>query len=355
MRILVLGGTVFLGRFVVAAALEQGHDVTLFNRGRENPDLFPEAKRIVGDRDGGLQPLAGESFDAVIDTCGYVPRLVGDSAALLADTVPFYTFVSTMSVYRDVSRPGLTEDAPVFEEEPESEELGWPALGPQKAASERAVSRVYGDDRSLIVRCGLIFGPHDVASRSRADADGVSTNTLDYDSFSGRIPYWPLRVARGDRFAAPESRDQPLQLIDARDLADFMVRMTAARHAGVFTATGPADGSLTMGGVIAVWAEAAGTPLSNAVWIPEDGLAAHDLQPLTTLPLWKPSALTPVAGLFDLDCGKAVAAGLRTRPVRETLRDILDWARPDPQLAVAPRTPVISPELEARLIAAAAG
>jgi 2'-hydroxyisoflavone reductase len=352
-RILVLGGTVFLGRYIVAAALEQGHEVTLFNRGRENPDLFPEARRIIGDRDGGLQGLAGERFDAVIDTCGYVPRLVGDSAGLLADTVPFYTFVSTMSVYRDVSRPGVTEDAPVYDEEPETEELGWPALGPQKAASERAVQRVYGADGSLIVRCGLIFGPHDVASRSRRDAQNISTNTLDYDSFSGRIPYWPLRVARGDRFAAPEPRDQPLQLIDARDLSDFIVRMTAARHAGVFTATGPADGRLTVGGFIAACAEAAKTPISNAVWIPEDVLTAHELQPLTTLPLWKPTALTPVAGLFELDCSEAIAAGLRTRPVADTVRDILDWAQPDPHLAVAPETPVLSPELEAKLIAAA--
>lgn len=353
MRILVLGGTVFLGRYVVEAALEQGHEVTMFNRGRENPGLFPQARRIVGDRDGGLHALVGEEFDAVIDTCGYVPRLVGASAELLAATVPFYTYVSTMSVYRDVSRPGVTEDDPVHTEEPQTEELGWPMLGPQKAASEREVRRVYGDGGSLIVRCGLIFGPHDVASRSRRDAVGVSTNTLDYDSFSGRIPYWPLRVARGDRFAAPEPRDQPLQLIDVRDLSDWMVRMTAARHAGVFTATGPAEGELTMGGFLAACSAAAKTPPENAVWVPEEVLAGAGLQPLTTLPLWKPPALTEVAGLFSLDCGRAVAAGLRTRPVAETVRDILDWARPNPELAVAPETPVLSPEEEARLIAAA--
>ncbi|MFI7210888.1 NAD-dependent epimerase/dehydratase family protein [Micromonospora maritima] len=353
MRVLVLGGTVFLGRHIVAALLQRGHEVTMFNRGRENPDLFPQVRRIIGDRDGGLDGLIGETFDAVIDTCGYVPRLVGASAALLSDSAPFYTYISTMSVYRDVSRPGVTEEAPVFDEEPDTEALGWPALGPQKAASERAVQHSYGADRSLIVRCGLIFGPYDVASRSRSDAHGVSTNTLDYDSFSGRIPYWPLRVARGDRFAAPEPRDQPLQLIDARDLSEFVVRLTEARQAGIYTATGPADGTLTMSGFITACAEAAGTPVSNAVWIPEQVLVAHGLQPLTTLPLWKPTALTPVAGLFSLDCTKAIAAGLRTRPVRETLRDILDWARPDPHLAVASRTPVISPALEAELIAAA--
>ena len=185
MRILVLGGTQFLGRHVVEAALARGHDVTLFNRGQTRPELFPGVERLVGDRDGDLAALEAGSWDAVVDTSGYVPRLVRASAELLEPRAGRYLFVSSISVYADVSRPGVDEDAPVAQLEEETEEHRGPAYGALKALCEHAVQEVYGE-RATIVRPGLIVGPWDP---------------------TGRFTYWPARIAEGGDVLAPEPRD----------------------------------------------------------------------------------------------------------------------------------------------------
>ena len=208
MKLLVLGGTQFVGRAVTEIALERGHELTLFHRGRTNPDLFPEAEHLHGDRDHDLAALEGRSFDAVVDTSGYVPRAVRASVDALADT--HYVFVSTISVYADFAR-GPDEESPVH--------LRGDGYGELKAACERELP-----EGALIVRPGLIVGPHDPTYR---------------------FTYWVDRLARGGDVVAPEPRDAFVQLIDVRDLADWLVRAAEERLGGVFNAVGPAE-PLTM-------------------------------------------------------------------------------------------------------------
>lgn len=210
MRLLVLGGTLFLGRHVVEAALARGHEVTLFNRGLTAPGLFPEAEHVAGDRDGGLDALRGRGFDGVVDTLRDDPRLVGAAAALLGPAVERYCFVSSISVYADLSRPGWDERSPLREEGDD--------YGARKARCERAVEAAVGD-RALLLRPGLIVGPWDPTNR---------------------FAYWATRLARGGEILAPGPPELPVQVIDARDLAGWTVRALEEGRAGVFNAVGPA-------------------------------------------------------------------------------------------------------------------
>ncbi|MBM3497007.1 MAG: NAD-dependent epimerase/dehydratase family protein, partial [Armatimonadetes bacterium] len=219
-RLLVLGGTVFLGRHLVAEALARGHRVTLFHRGRHGADLFPEAERILGDRDGGLSALADESWDAVVDTSGYVPRVVGAAARMLAPAVGFYVFVSSVSVYADFSPVGMDEDAPLGQmADPSVEEITGETYGPLKALCESEVRSAFGA-RCAVVRPGLIVGPHDP---------------------SDRFTYWPVRCQRGGEVLAPGDPERPVQFIDAGDLAAWIVTMCVRQAGGVFNAVGPTD------------------------------------------------------------------------------------------------------------------
>ncbi|MGH2736128.1 MAG: NAD-dependent epimerase/dehydratase family protein, partial [Actinomycetota bacterium] len=199
MRVLVFGGTKFVGRHLVDALLAPGHEVTLFNRGKTDPGLFGGAvEEVHGDRDGGLDSLRGRDWDAVIDVSGYLPRLVGDSARLLAGAVEHYTFISTVSVYRDFSQAGLTEDAPLATLSDESvEEVTYETYGGLKVLCEEVVRAEYGD-RCTVVRPHVVVGPHD-------DTD--------------RFTYWVARTARGGDVLVPGRRDKPVQFVDARDLA----------------------------------------------------------------------------------------------------------------------------------------
>src|SRR6478672_8232941 len=225
MRLLVLGGTQFLGRHLVEVALREGDAVTIFHRGRTNPDLFAgQVERISGDRDGGLDALAGGEWDAVVDTCGYVPRVVAASARALADRCGHYTFVSTESVYGDVGEPGLDESAPVAVlDDPATEVVDGETYGGLKALCEEAAEAAM-PGRVLNVRPGLIVGPHDP---------------------SDRFTYWPRRLARGGEVLAPGSAEGLVQVIDARDLAEWAVRMVEGGKTGVYNATGP-ENPLTM-------------------------------------------------------------------------------------------------------------
>jgi 2'-hydroxyisoflavone reductase len=308
-RVLVLGGTIFLGRHVVEAALARGNAVTTFNRGR-HPDTLPaDVERLHGDRDGGLDALAGREWDTVVDTSGYFPRIVRASAERLADRVGHYVFVSSASVYADTSRPGVDESAPMQEIGPDAaEELSSPeAYGGFKARCEAAVEEVL-PGRALSVRAGLIVGPHDPTNR---------------------FTYWVTRLARGGDVLAPEPRDQSVQLVDGRDLAAWMLDAAERRIGGVLNATGP-ERPLTFERFLEELRAAVG-PDARLAWADERFLLKAGVEPWQELPLWlAPGANPGDAGFLALDVSQAIAARLGFRPLAETARDTLAWAEAAP-------------------------
>jgi len=324
-KLLILGGTVFLGRHLVDAALAQGHEVTLFNRGRHNPELFPEVEKLHGDRDGGLDALKGRRWDAAIDTCGYVPRVVRASAELLADAVGHYTFVSTVSVYADFSRAAIRESDPVGTLEDQTvEEVTGETYGPLKALCEAAAESAM-PSRVLNVRPGLIVGPHDP---------------------SNRFTYWPHRLAGGGEVLAPGDPDALVQIIDVRDLAEWIVRMIERNQTGVYNATGP-DYPLSMGRLLDECRTVSG---SNArfTWASDAFLLEHGVRPYTEMPLWIPHEPDAV-GHSRIDCSKAIAAGLSFRPLAKTVWETLVWDAPQPP--GAQRANGLAPERERELLA----
>jgi 2'-hydroxyisoflavone reductase len=324
MKVLILGGTLFLGRHLAAAALERGHEVTLFNRGLTNPDLFPEAERLQGDRDGDLSALAGRSWDAVVDTSARLPRWVREFASIAGDRVGHYTFVSSISVYADTSRPGTDESAPVHvctdetaEEIPDSETYG--AL---KALCERLAEELM-PGRTLSIRPGLIVGPHDD---------------------SGRFTYWVHRIAAGGDVLAPEPREQPVQLIDARDLAGWILDLAERGEVGVFNATG-LDRPLTMETLLAEIVSSTNGD-ARLVWIDERFLVDAGVEAWSDLPLWLAPNVDPGhAGFLSIDISKALAAGLAFRPLSETVHDTLAHAERTADAG-------LDPERERELLAA---
>jgi 2'-hydroxyisoflavone reductase len=219
-KLLILGGTAFLGRHVTEIALERGHDVTLFNRGKRNPELFPNVEKLRGERDSDLAPLQGRRWDAVVDTCGYVPRVVEKTARLFANTGTHYTFISSLSVYADFSNVAMDESSPVgVLVDPDEETITGESYGPLKALCERTVQKEI-PGLSLCVRAGLIVGP---------------------DDYTGRFGYWPKRVAEGGNVLSPGDPQTAIQFIDVRDLAGWIVTMAERRQGGVYNATGPAQ------------------------------------------------------------------------------------------------------------------
>lgn len=334
MRLLILGGTKFLGRYVVEAALARGHGVTLFNRGQLNPELFPEVEKLRGDRDGGLDALRGRRWDVVVDSSGYSPRVVRDSARLLADAAGHYVFISSQSVYRDTSVPDLDEEYPVGnitdERLREAEALKqselttapffWEIYGPLKALCERAAEEEM-PGRVLHVRAGLIVGPHD---------------------YSDRFTYWPRRVAEGGDVLAPGDPERQVQFIDVRDLAAWVLDMAGARRAGTFNVTGP-DYRLTMGRVLE---GCRGTTGSDArfIWVDEKFLLDARVGPWVEVPLWMPESNETNRHFMGICVAKAVAAGLKFRPLSETVRDTLEWDLTRP--AAAPRRAGLAREKE---------
>lgn len=323
MRLLILGGTRFVGRHLAQAALEGGWDVTLFNRGRHDSRAFPDAEQRIGDRDGGLGALANGSWDVVVDTCGYVPRIVRASAELLASRIGLYVYISSASVYADKSQPGLTEDAPLVElDNPTSEDVEADYDG-LKAACEQAVQESV-DGRAAIVRPGLIVGPHDPTNR---------------------FTYWVTRMAAGGDVLAPEPAAQPAQVIDARDLAEWVLRLAAADGAGIYNAVGDVS---TMGEVLSTIAAATGGG-ARLRWIEERRLLGAGLEPWRDVPLWLAPGTDPsYRGFLAMSNARAKAAGLQLRPLAETVRDTLEWARRAP--APADRQAGLDPKVERRLL-----
>jgi 2'-hydroxyisoflavone reductase len=295
MRLLVLGGTKFLGRHTVEAALARGDEVTIFTRGQTNPDLFPEVERLRGDRDGDLAALEGRTWDAVIDPSCFVPRIARQSAELLRDAVDRYVFVSTISVYADFSKP-LDESSPLAElEDPDAEEV-MEQYGALKAACERVFDEVFGD-RVTHVRAGLIVGPFDG---------------------SDRFTYWPRRLAEGGDVLAPGDPGAPVQFVDARDLAAFMLLLAERGPGGPVNATGPAQ-PLTMGEFLErIRGDA------TLHWVDDQTVLDAGVDPWMELPIWIPG--DEWAGLQQADISRALAAGLTFRPLEETARDTLAWS-----------------------------
>jgi len=315
MKLLVLGGTKFLGRHAVEVALERGHDVTIFHRGQTNPGLFPNVKELLGDREGSLEPLSGRRFDAVIDTSGYVPSAVRASAELLADS-GHYAFVSTGNVYADFAHGPLREDDPLATMEDHADRDP-NAYGPLKAECEGVVLELFGK-RALIARSGLLVGPHDP---------------------TGRFTYWPHRIARGGRVLAPGPPDRRVQFIDARDTAAWLVRSAERGIGGVYNVTRePTRFSELLDACRSV----AGSD-AEIVWVDHALLVERSVGEWMELPLW--IADPEWKDFMNADVSRALAAGLELRPLEETVRDTL---------AAAERAEGVglTPEREAELLAA---
>jgi 2'-hydroxyisoflavone reductase len=319
-RLLVLGGTKFLGRAAVEAALARGHEVTLFNRGETNPELFPEAEKLHGDRTQDLSALAGREWDAVLDPSGYIPSVVRASAEALVDATGHYLFVSSVSVYASLAEP-VDEETPVAElgDLPDDRLTeDYSNYGALKALCEQAVADVFGE-RQASVRPGLIVGANDP---------------------TGRFTYWPHRIARGGQVVAPAPPDAQVQFIDAKDLGAWLVDLSERQAGGVYNATHPGR---SWREVLETCREVSG---SNATfeWVPAEVLNEHEVGEWMELPLWisDPDA----AAMHEADVSQAVAAGLTFRPLEETVRDTLEHAATVDGVG-------LTPEREAELLAAA--
>lgn len=324
MNILVLGGTIFLGRHIVQAALRRGHTVTSFTRGKHNPDLFPEIEHLRGDRNGDLEALRGRRWDVAIDTCGYVPREVKASAELLADAVEHYTFVSSLSAYRDFPRPSMDESAEIGTlDDPTIEEVTGETYGPLKALCEKAAEDAM-PGRVLSVRAGLIVGPYDPTDR---------------------YTYWPHRIAEGGEVLAPGNGTEAVQYIDVRDLAEWIVRMAEQRRAGVYNATGPAH-PLTMASFLEACRAATGSD-ARFIWVDKSFLIGEGVTLWMEIPLSVPD-IEELSGFSQVSCAKAIADGLRFRDVEETIADTIAWNATRPE--GAPMHAGLSRERERHLL-----
>ena len=300
MKLLILGGTQFLGRAAVEAALERGHDVTLFNRGQTNPELFPEVERLVGDR--AVDPLPSGAWDAVLDTSGQLPDVVRASAEALRESVQRYLFVSSVSAYASFREPPTESSRRAELGDMPSDEMlpGYENYGALKALCEDVVTEVYGE-RALIVRPGLIVGPHDP---------------------TGRFTYWPHRIARGGEFVVPGPPEQQAQFVDARDLGAWLVELLERRESGTFNATHP---GITWRDLVESCLRVTRSD-AQPVWIDSDWLASQGVGEWMELPLWLHDP--DWVGMMRADVSRALAAGLTFRPLDDVVRGTLELAEP---------------------------
>jgi len=306
--LLILGGTGFLGPHIVEAATARGHRMTLFNRGRTNAQMFPELEKLRGDRDpkkgDGLRALEGDrTWDAVVDTSGYFPRMVSASAELLARRIGQYVFISSISAYADTSVPGTDETASVATMADETlEDMGdeFQYYGALKALCEQAAERAL-PGRATNIRPGLIVGPRDNVPR---------------------FTYWPVRIEKGGEVLAPGDPTDPVQYIDVRDLADFVVRTIEDRSVGIYNATGPT--TPTNIAEMLYGCKAVAGPTATFTWCDADFLAEQGVHGWSHMPVWIPSR-GESAGMHHMSVAKAVAAGLTSRPLADTVQATLDW------------------------------
>jgi 2'-hydroxyisoflavone reductase len=325
MRILALGGTRFVGRHVAEAALARGHDVTVLHRGKTGSGLFPAAEHLLADRDADLSVLAGRHFDATLDFCAYVPGQVDALAAALDGRGGQHLFVSTVSVYAPPDGPGMTESAPLHEPAPaDVTEVTDQTYGPLKVACEQAAARHHGDGL-LIIRPTYVVGP---------------------DDYTWRFPYWVWRMAGGGRVLCPGPADAPMQVIDARDQATFMLDLLDRSTAGVFHTVSPSP-PFSFGDMLEAIAARVAPPGTTLEWLDEQLLLDSGL-PESSLPLWSWGESDWWAGAADPSA--AYAAGLTPRPLAQTVDSTLDWVR----TTDGPRPGTgLSPAQEAELLARA--
>jgi 2'-hydroxyisoflavone reductase len=299
--------------------------LSVFHRGQTNPDLFPQADHLLGDRNGDLAPLRGRRWDAVIDVSAYFPRQVRSLMEIIRTAADHYTFISSISVYRDTREIGIDESYPVGEiDDPNVEEISDESYGPLKALCEQAAQTAM-PGAVLTIRPGLIVGPHD------------STD---------RFTYWPARIDRGGVVLAPGEPDRGIQFIDVRDLAEWTVRMAENRQTGVFNATSR-PGTITMEMLLHACKQVSGRA-ARFVWADDDFLLEHNVGPWVEMPLWIPESDGNYAGFMRVSVQKAVAAGLTFRTPAETVRATLEWARTRP--ADYTWKAGLAPEREAELI-----
>lgn len=304
LSLLILGGTGFLGPHIVRAAVARGHTMTLFNRGKTNPDLFADMETLHGDRNGDLDALKGRQWDGVIDTSGYVPKQVADSAGLLAGNVKQYVFISTISVYAMLDKPGMDESAPLAQLPPgvprDTAEVTGQTYGPLKALCEKAAEEAI-PGRVANIRPGLIVGPGDPTDR---------------------FTYWPVRVQRGGYVLSPGTPRDPVQFIDARDLAAWVVLTLERGTMGVFNATGPVP-AVTIGELLDTCKRESGSE-AQFVWVDAETLAQHNVHGWSDMPVWVPP-VGDSAGFCRVSVDAAAKAGLTFRGVDATVRDTLAW------------------------------
>jgi nucleoside-diphosphate-sugar epimerase len=320
MKLLILGGTRFVGRHLVTAARAQGHEITLFNRGQHQSGTPADVETIHGDRNGNLAELKGRRWDVVVDTSGYLPRAVKAAAEVLTEAVERYVFISSLSVYADFSVAGLDETAPLatltseqlaaanaIDSSSQTSAVTYGNMyGGLKALCEQAAEAVM-PKRVLIIRPGLIVGP---------------------DDYTDRFTYWVVRVARGGEVLAPGRPGRYVQFIDARDLAEWTVRMIEGKKTGVYNANGlPA--SSTMERVLEECKTVSNSD-NSITWVSEEFLLQEQVTPWSEMPLWLPEAAAPhMKGFMFINCDKAVAAGLTFRSLRNTVKDTLTWYETD--------------------------
>ncbi len=335
LRILILGGTAFLGPATVAVARARGHEVTLFNRGRTNQQLFPDLTKLKGDRFGDLKSLETGQWDVCIDNSGYIPRTVQATTELLRGRVGHYIFISSISVFADFSVRGLDEKSAVGTMTAEEiaaatgmRDINGANYGPLKALCEQANTRVFGN-KACNIRPGLIAGP----------MDGTD-----------RFTYWPVRVSRGGEVLAPGTPETPTQVIDVRDLAEFIVLAAEKGYGGTYNATSPA-GELTMGELLDTCRRVSGAD-ATFTWADHEFLTEHGVAAWSDMPVWVPLD-GEEAGHPFINVMKAVKAGLTFRPISETVRGTLDWWATLPQdRRDKPLRSGLTPEREAEVLAA---
>jgi 2'-hydroxyisoflavone reductase len=305
MKVLVIGGTVFLGRAFVEAALARGHEVTLFNRGQHNPELFPQVEKLRGDRDGELDVLRGRQWDAILDTCGYYPRVVRQSAQLLQDAAAHYTFISSISAYADFSQP-VDENSALAQidasEAEAADKITGENYGALKVRCEQEVEAAF-PNRTLVIRPGIIVGPHDP---------------------SDRLTYWVSRVARGGDVLVPGNPEQRIEGIDVRDLMEWNLRLIEAQTTGIYNATGP-DYPLTMQQFVETCHAESGSD-ARFHWVSGEFLNQRDIDPNSVHCWWLPDDEPENRYFWEVGCRRAQSDGLTYRPLEETIRDTRSWA-----------------------------
>jgi 2'-hydroxyisoflavone reductase len=325
LRVLILGGTGFIGPHFVDALRSRGHALTLFNRGKRNPDLFNDLEELTGDRNGQVDALKNRDWDVVIDNSGYLPRQVRLTADTLKGHTQYYLFVSSISAYADLSTPGIDEDYKLAQLiDPTTENIG-ENYGPLKAACEQIVEQTYGANCSIL-RPTFIVGPGDT---------------------SDRFTYWVVRATRGGEMLAPGTASDPVQFIDVRDLADFVRVCAEQRIPGRFNACNP-PGAVTMGEVLETARHQAKAD-TRFVWASAEFLAAQKLVDSAEIPIWAPTT-GELAGAALVSSARAGAKGLRFRSLEATVRDTLAWHSQRPAGQQEKLRAGLTPEREAQLL-----